>query len=199
MGLRDYSVLTRQSHCVIAVAPMSRPGVNSDESGCHLSVIFNQRSAIMPNSEPTQKPKAAHSQASVPAPDVPSVTAFLFGWNMEMAQFYFRRYQQYWTSPAKFLACQSVEELRAVQAEFLQQLMADYRENAVRLSQIANGSTSTADFDTAYEARLLKAQEDAAAIIEQARAQARRILESVQKQVDKNEALPRPEQAKKQA
>ena len=153
----------------------------------------------MSNSEPTQKPKSDQSQASVTEPDVPSVTAFLFGWNMELAQFYFRRYQQYWTSPARFLACQSVEELRAAQAEFLQQLIADYRENAVRLSQIANGSASTADLDTAYEARLLKAQEDAAAIIEQAQAQARRILESVQKQVDKNEALPVQERAKKQA
>ncbi|MEE4236318.1 MAG: hypothetical protein V2I51_06310 [Anderseniella sp.] len=125
--------------------------------------------------------------------------AFLFGWNMELAQFYFRRYQQYWTSPVNFLACRSTEELRAAQAEFLQRLMADYRENAVRLSQIANGPMSAADLDTAYEARLLKAQEDAAAIIEQAKLQATRILESVQKQVDKNEALPKPEPSKKQA
>ncbi len=153
----------------------------------------------MSNSEPQKKPEATHSQASVPAPDVPSVTAFLFGWNMELAQFYFRRYQQYWTSPVRFLACQSVEELRAAQAEFLQQLMADYRENAVRLSQIANGSNSTTHLDTAYEARLLKAQQDAAAIIEQAQAQARRILESVQRQVDKNEALAVQERVKKQA
>ena len=153
----------------------------------------------MCNSEPTQKPETDQSQPSVAEPDVPSIAAFLFGWNMELAQFYCRRYQQYWTSPVRFLACQSVEELRVAQAEFLQQLMADYRENAVRLSQIANGSTSAANLDTAYEAKLLKAQKDAAAIIEQAQAQARRILESVQKQVDKNEALPRPEQAKKQA
>ncbi len=125
--------------------------------------------------------------------------ALLFGWNMELAQFYFRRYQQYWTLPLNVRAWQSAEELQAVQAEFLQNLMADYRENAIRLSRIANGPTSTAALDTTYEARLLKAQDDAEAIIAQARLQATRILESVQKQIDKNEALPKPQPSKKQA
>lgn len=153
----------------------------------------------MSNSERTQQRNTDQSQSNDAKPDVPSVMAFLFGWNMELAQFYFRRYQQYWTSPVNFLACRSAEELQAVQAEFLQQLMADYRENTARLSLIASGPTSAADLDIAYETRLLKAQEDAATIIEQAKVQATRILESVQKQVDKNEALPKSEPAKKQA
>ena len=153
----------------------------------------------MSNSEQTQKQETAQTQSSDVKPDAPSVMGFLFGWNMELAQFYFRRYQQYWTLPLNFRTCQSPEELRAVQAEFLQNLMADYRENAIRLSQIANGPTSAGHRDTTYEARLLKAQEDAEAIIAQAKLQATRILESVQKQIDKNEALPKPQPTKKQA
>ena len=132
-------------------------------------------------------------------PDVPSATAFLFGWNMEMAQFYFRRYQQYCTAPINLLACRSVEDLRVQHAEFLQQMMADYRENALRLSMIAGGGASAINLDSDYASHLLKAQDDAAAIIEQAKVKANRILESAEKQAATNEAGSEATATKKQA
>lgn len=116
-------------------------------------------------------------------PDVPSSIAMLFGWNMEMAQFYFRRYQQYCTSPVGFASCKTLEDVQHQQAEFLNCLMADYRENATRLSMIAHVNEPAKSADAAYSAKLLQAQEDAAAIIEQAKAQADRILKSAQKAV----------------
>jgi len=114
-------------------------------------------------------------------PDVPASIAMLFGWNMEMAQFYFRRYQQYCTSPIEFMACKSVGEAQTQQAEFLQKLMEDYRENASRLSRIAHMDQPAKSADADYAAKLLKAQEDAANLIDQARAQAERILETARK------------------
>jgi len=132
-------------------------------------------------------------------PDVASTVSFLFGWNMELAQFYFRRYQQYCIAPASLLACQSVEDLRAHHAEFLQQMMADYRENAIRLSMIANGRGSEASLHSDYASHLLKAQDDAAAIIEQAKVTASRIVESAEKRAASSKAKSETSVAKKTA
>jgi hypothetical protein len=132
-------------------------------------------------------------------PDVPSSIAMLFGWNMEMAQFYFGRYQQYCTSPVQFMACKSMEEVQVQQAEFLQKLMQDYRENAGRLSRIARMDQPAKSADEAYSAKLLKAQEDAAAIIELAREQAERILKAAEKRTAKPDADKQSKPEKKRA
>jgi hypothetical protein len=141
----------------------------------------------MPNTKQASKTERTQSETTLSGPDVPTAAAFLFGWNMEMAQFYFRRYQQYCTSPVSFMACRSVEELRVRHAEFLQQMMSDYRENAHRLSMIAGWANPNASLDSEYASKLIKAQEDAAAIIEQAKVKANRILESANKQTSSNE------------
>jgi len=74
-----------------------------------------------------------------------------------------------------------VEDLRTRQAEFLKQLMDENRIGAQRLSNIANADEAVLKLDTDYSATLLKAQEDAAAIIDQAKVQAKRILDSAEK------------------
>ena len=141
------------------------------------------------NEKELAKP-AAGTCDNVKKHDLPSSIAMLFGWNMEMAQFYFRRYQQYCTSPISFAACKTLDDVQHQQAEFLNCLMADYRENATRLSMIAHIDQPVKSADAAYSEKLLQAQEDAAAIIEQAKAQADRILRSAQAVLDRSDAKP---------
>ena len=76
--------------------------------------------------------------------------------------------------------------MQTLQAEFLQQLGADYRDEAAKLSKIAGETDqqSGASLDSDYAAGLQKAQRDAAAIIEEAKAQAERILASADKQAN---------------
>jgi len=111
---------------------------------------------------------------------------FLFNWNAELIGFYAHRYQQYGTLPLRLLACSTLSDMQTLQAEFLQQLGADYREEAAKLSKITgeqDRNTATS-MDTDYAAGLQKAQRDAAAIIEEAKAQAERILASADKQAN---------------
>lgn len=98
---------------------------------------------------------------------------FLYEWNAEIMRFYLTRFQKCGTLPWRLTACQSPEETQEVQADFMAELAEDYRQEANRLSSIAGNLG-----EDAYTSRLLKAQEDAAAIIAQAKAQAEEILRS---------------------
>ncbi len=147
----------------------------------------------------TKSQKTIQSETPDNPADLPAAVALLFGWNMELSRFYLHRYQQYCALPINFLSCHSVEDLRTRQAEFLKQLMDEYRIGAQRLSNIANADEAVLKLDTDYSATLLKAQEDAAAIIDQAKVQAKRILDSAEKQNKPSQTETEQTAIKKQA
>jgi hypothetical protein len=147
----------------------------------------------------TKNHKTTQTETPGKPEDVPTVMALLFGWNMELSRFYLHRFQQYCALPTSFLSCHSLEDLRAGQAEFLKQLMDEYRIGSQRLSMIANADDATLNLDTNYAAKLLKAQEDAAAIIDQAKVQAKRILDSAERQNKPSQAESEQTALKKHA
>jgi len=118
--------------------------------------------------------------------DVAAMMAFLSEWNEEIVQFYVSRYQQYWSLPMQLQSCSSLDDLRALQQDFQATLFDDYRDEAARLSRVVNAARKDLEPQqgTDYEAELLKAQQDAAAIIEQAKVQAERILASAREQAE---------------
>jgi len=148
----------------------------------------------MTKSHKTIQPETPEKLAEVPA-----AMALLFGWNMELSRFYLRRYQQYCALPTSFLSCLSLEDLRTRQAEFLKQLMDEYRIGSRRLSNIANADEADGNLNADYAATLLKAQEDAAAIIDQAKVQAKRILDSAEKRNKPSQVGSEENALKKQA
>lgn len=117
------------------------------------------------------------STATAGADAAPSI-AFLFEWNAEITRFYLSRFQKYGLLPWSLQSCRTPDDFSALQAEFQRQLAEDYEEEAARLSRIVGASEHSAGAtqDSDYAAGLLKAQEDAAAIIEQAKAQAESIV-----------------------
>ncbi len=117
----------------------------------------------MPNTKPTENDAA------------PSI-GFLFEWNAEVTRFYLSRFQKCAALPWRLTACKSPEETQEVQASFMSDLAEDYRHEANQLTNIVGGVG-----EDVYNARLLKAQEDAAAIIAQAKVQADEIIRSAQK------------------
>lgn len=147
----------------------------------------------------TESHKTVQTETPGKPADMPAAMALLFGWNMELSRFYLHRYQQYCALPTSFLSCISLEDLRTRQAEFLQQLMNEYRIGAQRLSRIAHPDGTVADLSTDYAAELLKAQEDAAAIIDQAKVQAKRILDSAERQNKSGQAAAEQTALKKKA
>lgn len=106
----------------------------------------------------------------------------LANWNYSLADFYARRLQKYWQYPFGLAEMHSLEEVAYSLIEFETELLADYADQADELKRIANGKRRKACGAPGqqYEASLLKAQEDAALIIEQAKAQAERIISSAQ-------------------
>ncbi len=112
--------------------------------------------------------------------------AFLSEWNEEIVQFYVSRYQQYWSLPMQLQSCSSLDDLRALQQDFQATLFEDYLDEAARLSRVVKAAHKhlVPEPEADYETALLKAQQDAAAIIEQAKAQAERILASARQQAE---------------
>lgn len=102
----------------------------------------------------------------------PSI-GFLLEWNAEVTRFYLSRFQKCAALPWRLTTCQSPEETQEVQASFMSDLAEDYRQQANRLTDIVGGVG-----EDVYTARLLKAQEDAGAIIAQAKVQADEIMKS---------------------
>jgi hypothetical protein len=92
-------------------------------------------------------------------------------WNMEIASFYGRRLQAYAMLPVNLMLCVSPEDAIDAQEDFSATLLADYRAAAEKLMQATGGGATEA-----YAGALLKAQEDARNILDQARAQAQRII-----------------------
>ena len=118
--------------------------------------------------------------------DGAATMAFLSEWNEEIVQFYVNRYQQYWSLPMQLQSCSSLDDLRALQQDFQATLFEEYRDEAARLSRVVNAACKSLapEQQSDYETALLKAQQDAAAIIEQAKVQAEQILAAARQQAD---------------
>ncbi len=115
--------------------------------------------------------------------DMLSVAGFLTRWNAEITRFYTQRHQHYWQLPFELLSCRSTDDLQKLQEKFRRELLEDYHAEVASLSSIATEVSDQAEgFDNGYAAGLLKAQEDAAVIIDQAKKQAERILNTAHDQ-----------------
>ena len=126
---------------------------------------------------------SAKAGQSSPANDPPaSWLLMLARWNMEITSLYGKRLQEYFLLPLRVMQCTSPDELAKAQDQFSQTLLTDYRAAAEKLTRAigAKLDTSKAARDDEYAASLLKAQEDARDILDQARAQAKRIIEAAE-------------------
>ena len=121
-----------------------------------------------------------------PAGDVPaSATSWIQAmgrWNIEIASLCGKRVQYWSTFPMRLMQCRSSDDLSNAQDEFSQTLLTDYRAAAEKLGLAIsrNANSGQIERNQEYATALLKAQEDAGNIIDQARAQAKRIVEEAQ-------------------
>lgn len=97
-------------------------------------------------------------------------------WNTELAGFYLARIQQYAVLPQALMGCRDPEDISKLQKQFFNQLVDDYRIEADTLSRIAMSGATDGEELASYSAEILKAQADAQNILEQARAQAEKII-----------------------
>jgi hypothetical protein len=100
-------------------------------------------------------------------------------WNMEIASLYGKRMQEYCMLPFNLMLRVSPDDLADAQDDFSETLLADYRAAAEKLTDAFGAGTrktSGNEATEAYAAVLLKAQEDARNMLDQARAQAQRII-----------------------
>jgi regulator of protease activity HflC (stomatin/prohibitin superfamily) len=102
----------------------------------------------------------------------------LSNWNLSLYGFYFERLQEWWKIPLEVPALRSADDYVELHEQFLDKMVGDYAEQAENLLEIVRSefqlSRDTEGSD--YETRLLKAQQDAARIIDQAKAQAEHII-----------------------
>jgi len=99
-------------------------------------------------------------------------------WNMEIASLYGKRMQEYCLLPVNLMRCASPDDLARAQEEFSQTLLSDYRDAAEKLARAIGAGA--AEGGSGYAAALLRAQEDARDILDQAKAQAQRIVEEAE-------------------
>jgi hypothetical protein len=99
----------------------------------------------------------------------------LESWNLELAGFYTRRFQECSATFFNFMLCRSLEDVADTQQAYARRLIEDYRAMARTLTRVVEGETA-AD----YAAALLRAQQDAGEILAQAKAQAERIVEAAE-------------------
>ena len=122
---------------------------------------------------------------------------FLWAWNQELTKFYSQRLQQYWSLPMQAIQCQSPQDWRGLQDQFLEKLANDYRQETSKLVDLTTGLDAISSDETSggYEASILKAQKDAAAIIEQAKAQAEHIVKAAAKRADSTNGKSKAQRA----
>jgi acetyl esterase/lipase len=104
-------------------------------------------------------------------------------WNFEIASLYGKRMQEYSVLPFSLMLCTSFDDFTDAQQKFSETLVADYRAAAERVANSVHAGKEQAS--EAYASALLKAQEDARNIIDQARAHAKRIIEDAEAEVAK--------------
>jgi hypothetical protein len=108
-------------------------------------------------------------------------------WQQELIRFIGRRMAGYVELAGQLPQCRNPSDLIEAQTRFIQQMLADYRSEAEWIAGQfpATGRPVHKQIDRAfdsYEDTLLKAQRDAAKIIDLAKDQAQRIVESAQAQ-----------------
>lgn len=95
-------------------------------------------------------------------------------WNTELAALYGKRLQELFAIPFSLMLCSSADDLDDLQEDYSRALQRDYREAWDRLGLVfCAGDTTRTE---TYAASILKAQEDAAKILELAREQAELIV-----------------------
>jgi hypothetical protein len=127
------------------------------------------------NSLPLAETKQEASMAASSHSNHAAWPQILARWNIEITSLYAKRAQEWLAIPFSLSRCSSPADLAAAQLEFSETLVADYRRAAERITQAvgANGD--------AYAESILKAQDDAREIIEQAKAQAKLIIEDAER------------------
>lgn len=104
-------------------------------------------------------------------------------WNLEIVSLYGKRMRECSMFPLSMMLCTSPDDVADAQEKFSETLLADYRAAAEKLTRaIGAGRVRGNESNEAYAAVLLKAQEDARNILDQARAHAKRIIEDAQGQ-----------------
>ncbi|NNE21272.1 MAG: hypothetical protein HKN11_01550 [Rhizobiales bacterium] len=111
-------------------------------------------------------------------PDVSECMDMLSNWNLSLYGFYFERLQEWWKTSLEVPALRSADDYVELHEQFLDKMVGDYAEQAENLSEIVRSEfqSSRNPDDSNYEEHLLKAQQDAAQIIDQAKAQAEHII-----------------------
>ena len=112
-------------------------------------------------------------------------------WNMEIASLYGKRMQECCVFPFSLMLCTSPDDVTDTQEKFSETLLVDYCAAAEKLAHSIGTSVHKAGDNEAnevYASTLLKAQEDARNLLDQARAHAKRIIEDAQAQIAKPQA-----------
>jgi hypothetical protein len=105
-------------------------------------------------------------------------------WNMEITSLYGKRLQECCVFPFSLMLCTSPDDVTDAQVKFSDMLLADYRAAAEKLAGSFDASKVRGKEATeAYAAALLKAQDDARNILDQARAHAKHIIEDAQARI----------------
>jgi len=118
--------------------------------------------------------------------------ALLADWNASLADFYARRAQKYWQYPFALAEMKSLADVAHSLAEFERELLADYADQADELRRIARSGGKAHHAPASYEAHILEAQNDAAQIIEEAKAQAEHIVAAARARMGEAEAGEEP-------
>jgi hypothetical protein len=106
-------------------------------------------------------------------------------WNLEIVSLYGKRMRECSMFPLSMMLCTSPDDVADAQEKFSETLLADYRAAAEKLTRAIGADASKVrgnEANEAYAAALLKGQEDARNILDQARAHAMRIIEDAQGQ-----------------
>ena len=127
--------------------------------------------------------KSANPKQTQSTPDVhldATQSLHLLGrWNVEIAALYGKRIQECCMFPFNLLLCTSPDDVTDAQEKFSRILMANYKSAAQKLARTVAGDVrDDHGASEVYAATLLKAQEDARNILDQAKAQAQRILDT---------------------
>ena len=127
-----------------------------------------------------QKSTEADLPEEANGPAVLGGVEMLVNWNSCLVDFYARRLLKYWAYPFALGGIRSLEGVAESAAKFESDLVGDYAAHVKELQRIVFGKERDTQSVSGeqYEERLLKAQGDAGLIIEQAKAQAERILRS---------------------
>ena len=132
---------------------------------------------------------SAKADQNIYASDAPASAVpwyqMLGQWNVEIASLYGKRIRECSMFPLSLMLCTSPDDVTDAQEKFSETLLADYRAAVEKLSCAMGANAGKAggnEASEAYAAALLKAQEDARNILDQARAHAMRIIEDAQAQ-----------------